>query len=607
MTTKELKEYISSTLGNNVKCLLSSYWWKRLFTLIVDNVESNNKKLTNSINKLSDKVSSLGDKINTYEKISHANLLKKALREELVPGKKYAITDYKCSVNINTDYATVASEYGSNFTIIATATSNYELNENVLIANSPSEGEINPDEGAYEAKYSIFNDVSRFNWAKIEDLEYDLMIEFDEPRYSWETQESIIWNNDCNKFVGGFSPENSDKYLTEYKYGNYLCDSDGNPLDKSFTFNVGDSVYYKRYDGVTSAKVIYTKELKRSGDAVLTHTNSYFYLMPYDFQIFIWNEDSKRYINRSNSNDVLQDNSGFIITEKRQSFTSSEIFRSTKNNKLYTVGIGVPGGRGVIYYMKDENGNEAYYDFKNIMFYFSDVDSKPRFTFHYTYNGDGVTNVDGSRWSRCKNVRIGNANGYLNRVGFDGRIENVTVDSSVRSRYFTGDLSNKKIGQASNYNIVTINEFDGGVVDNELNYYSTNPVQNKVIYQKISETSELMFFTISSGGSPIIVDTSSFSVMAGCSYVIDKESAGDIVITSFEYLRGVAEEYNNYTYIQKVTIMFKGATSITFPENVIWANGIQPDIDPSLNYELSIVRTKIADNITYKAVLTPFY
>lgn len=39
MTTQELKEYINSKLGNSLRTLLPSYWWKRLFGLVVDRVD----------------------------------------------------------------------------------------------------------------------------------------------------------------------------------------------------------------------------------------------------------------------------------------------------------------------------------------------------------------------------------------------------------------------------------------------------------------------------------------------------------------------------------------------------------------------------------------
>lgn len=45
MTTQELKEYINSKLGNSLRTLLPSYWWKRLFGLVVDRVEEVDNKV----------------------------------------------------------------------------------------------------------------------------------------------------------------------------------------------------------------------------------------------------------------------------------------------------------------------------------------------------------------------------------------------------------------------------------------------------------------------------------------------------------------------------------------------------------------------------------
>ena len=47
MTIQELHNYIDRTLGNNVRCLLSSFWWKKLFHLVVDKVESVEQKIDN--------------------------------------------------------------------------------------------------------------------------------------------------------------------------------------------------------------------------------------------------------------------------------------------------------------------------------------------------------------------------------------------------------------------------------------------------------------------------------------------------------------------------------------------------------------------------------
>lgn len=41
---KELKQYIDRVLGNNIRCLLPSYWWKRLFGLVIDEVDGKASK-----------------------------------------------------------------------------------------------------------------------------------------------------------------------------------------------------------------------------------------------------------------------------------------------------------------------------------------------------------------------------------------------------------------------------------------------------------------------------------------------------------------------------------------------------------------------------------
>lgn len=39
MTTIELKNYINKVLGNSIRCLLPSYWWKRLFNQVADRID----------------------------------------------------------------------------------------------------------------------------------------------------------------------------------------------------------------------------------------------------------------------------------------------------------------------------------------------------------------------------------------------------------------------------------------------------------------------------------------------------------------------------------------------------------------------------------------
>ena len=39
MTTNELKSYIDRTLGDSIRCLLPSYWWKKMFGAVVDKLD----------------------------------------------------------------------------------------------------------------------------------------------------------------------------------------------------------------------------------------------------------------------------------------------------------------------------------------------------------------------------------------------------------------------------------------------------------------------------------------------------------------------------------------------------------------------------------------
>jgi hypothetical protein len=54
MNSQELKQYINGILGNSIRCLLPSYWWKRLFGLILDKIEDKADKsyVDNIINEI---------------------------------------------------------------------------------------------------------------------------------------------------------------------------------------------------------------------------------------------------------------------------------------------------------------------------------------------------------------------------------------------------------------------------------------------------------------------------------------------------------------------------------------------------------------------------
>jgi len=51
MTTQELKDYIGRVLGNGIRCILPSYWWKRLFGLVADRVDEVEGSIVTSIDE----------------------------------------------------------------------------------------------------------------------------------------------------------------------------------------------------------------------------------------------------------------------------------------------------------------------------------------------------------------------------------------------------------------------------------------------------------------------------------------------------------------------------------------------------------------------------
>ena len=80
-------------------------------------------------------------------------------------------------------------------------------------------------------------------------------------------------------------------------------------------------------------------------------------------------------------------------------------------------------------------------------------------------------------------------------------------------------------------------------------------------------------------------------------YIINTLNAGDVTISAFEA---------PYTDIGRYTVIFRGASSLTLPSNVLWANGTVPTIEADKYYELSVMATKIAGTTYYKAILAGF-
>lgn len=186
MTTQELKEYINSKLGNSLRTLLPSYWWKRLFGLVVDRVEEVEGRvlevpelITSSLAEFAEKYPDIESRTfyleGSTEKIEkNAELLRK-VGEEYQKGivqQVYLATLF----NGDTGKLIVTSPQfivTSDFRFINVATPFFKVLKDVIIN----------EDGTFaleDAKYSVAVDTSKFaTTAQLQELDNILSDEID--------------------------------------------------------------------------------------------------------------------------------------------------------------------------------------------------------------------------------------------------------------------------------------------------------------------------------------------------------------------------------------------------------------------------------------------
>lgn len=146
MNTQDLKKYIDKVLGNNIRCLLPSYWWKRLFNLLLDEVDKINKSLKKisvdtsmsdtSNNPISNRVvkSYIDSKVN----IPYVTLYGTYSDTYLEPNKYYKVTSERTSVYIQLQTPTdtsILNNYMIEFTTSATSSCTLYTSGDIKWAN----------------------------------------------------------------------------------------------------------------------------------------------------------------------------------------------------------------------------------------------------------------------------------------------------------------------------------------------------------------------------------------------------------------------------------------------------------------------------------------
>lgn len=132
--------------------------------------------------------------------------------------------------------------------------------------------------------------------------------------------------------------------------------------------------------------------------------------------------------------------------------------------------------KGTITYLKDTNGNYAYYDFKNIKFKkaLADLNKGPisftNDTYLYTFDNNGV---DASELN-CKNNHL--ESGAYNNV-FLGTAKNIILDSDCHDNIFFKNIENSHFlyGTYNNYFKEVANNCYGSVHDKEITELTSLP------------------------------------------------------------------------------------------------------------------------------------
>lgn len=137
--------------------------------------------------------------------------------------------------------------------------------------------------------------------------------------------------------------------------------------------------------------------------------------------------------------------------------------------------------KGIITYLKDQNNNEAFYDFKNIKFKktLDELKDFPKTytkdTYFYTFDNDGI---DGSEHG-WKNNRLGK--GAIRNI-FLNDTENTSIESDCHDNVFAGGCINSRFGYGTFKNIFKDTVYNCiGVLNNAKVGHETNGFNYKRI------------------------------------------------------------------------------------------------------------------------------
>lgn len=144
--------------------------------------------------------------------------------------------------------------------------------------------------------------------------------------------------------------------------------------------------------------------------------------------------------------DVSDDGQGAIVPSYVLTIDNDELIeyngRAKEKNPIVLAEI-QEGGKGVIYYMKDEFGNSCYYDFKGIEFFIQDTSNSILYNGNYYYTFSFFPGYDASIQgrNRVNNVTIEKSD-TLNFITFTNieHISNIHIGNGCRNIYVVSNV-----------------------------------------------------------------------------------------------------------------------------------------------------------------------
>ena len=296
----------------------------------VESISSSVQDVQTNVGQLSDDIESIEEELMNYtnmESITYRELCIKANGNELIPGRYYRITDYETLTNTMDNCA------GHQFDVIVLALTTNSLSENAHAAKHADDTYFDDcDLSSWQLKYSLENDIEKFDWAAT-DRGSSLRLygagAYDEALPAGTAHlDSVDWY----EYIGIIDYNGQTYYAwRKYEYsGNstsispyvILTETLYKPGDLNRGTNDISDGTVRPFNGV-SADVEYTVTID------------------YDVSV-VYNG-----------------------LRKSDEYICECVYAKASSNESYA---GINTGKGVIYYMKDEWGNECPYDFKNIMF-----------------------------------------------------------------------------------------------------------------------------------------------------------------------------------------------------------------------------------------------